>query len=150
VADVKVVWCKRRSKCSYCPTTIVSGHEMLVVRWWRPGKWTYTERYHPDCWLAKARAYLAEHPYTKRTAGGRPKLELTEQQRGARYLLLRRGAALRQRKRILAGQLGSADIEASNRIEGCLIRLDGQLDAIAQELGGNGGVPREWNTQNES
>lgn len=139
MADVWFSWCKRRSKCNYCPDSILAGTPVVIVKHWRPNKHSYYFRFHPDCYIQQGVAYLAKHPYEPYRANtGRPKLELSNSDSYARIKLLRHRAVVMYRRRQAIKLLPS---EAAQEY---IDSLDKVLDKITEDIQIYGGVPNSW------
>ena len=79
--------------------------------------------------------YLQLHPYQANGKRG-PKTRFNVEVRRERYLILRKKAALEQRKRKL--KTGYPD----NLL--ILARIDSQIARLTEEIEGKGGIPPKW------
>ena len=139
--DVWFTWCQRRAKCRWCEQPIEKGKPMVITKLWRKGdensrKWNITNYYHPECYLAQGMDYLERNPYSPRGNRGKPKLQLSEEDRRKRYLLLRKKAALEQRKRKLKTSYPDNAL--------MLARIDTRIVEICMDIALVGGVPKSW------
>lgn len=139
--DVWFTHCQRKAKCKWCEQPIEKATPMVITRLWRKGdensrRWNITNYYHPNCYLAQGMDYLETHPYSPRGNRGRPKIQLSEEDKRKRYLLLRRKAALEQRKRKLKTSYPDNAL--------MIARIDTQIIEICMEITLVGGVPKGW------
>lgn len=139
--DVWFTHCQRRAKCRWCEKPIEKSKPMVITRLWRKGdensrKWNITNYYHPECYLAQGLDYLERNPYSPRGNRGRPKLHLSEEDKRKRYLLLRKKAALDQRKRKLKTSYPDSALMVA--------RIDAQIVEICMDIALVGGVPKSW------
>lgn len=138
--DVWLTWCKRKTKCKYCPEPINPGEPVVVAKQWRKKAsqdarhWPFILRFHPNCWLENALAYLEKHPYVPKRSMGRPKLDLSKDDKTKRLRMLRLRASIVYRQKVAAH-------------EGRALRVL-ELEVRKQELIGEiekcGGVPKSW------
>jgi len=75
--DIWVKHATRQRDCVLCTVRIMPGDEVLIGQFKRTYPWgtrTKQTASHFECWISKARTYLADNPYNpKFTAGpGRP------------------------------------------------------------------------------
>jgi len=95
---------------------------------------TYRMYFHPQCWVDNGMAYLNNNPYTPGIRG-RKKLPMSSEDARKRYLLIRRYNRFKQRKNGL--KKFPDDILES-------IRLESEMDKIAEEMRDIGGTPAKW------
>lgn len=111
---------------------------MVTVFFWNRGTeehkgYNVKKYYHPNCWIAQALDYLSKNPYVPYAR--KKKLELGPEQSKQRYSILKRKAAIDQRKRRLEG--------TPNRIVGEAI-LDSKIAELIMEIAPIGGIPKKW------
>jgi len=95
----------------------------------------YTMYWHPDCWVKQGIGYLKKHPYIGRGGPGRPKTNMSDDDRKTRAVLLARyGNVNRRRKRRVSLGL-TLDNDKDDR----------EVEAIAELIRRVGGVPGSWN-----
>lgn len=131
-------WCKRACQCKHCLDTIETGKPVVVGRAVLTvnGRKTYTAyRWHPNCWVGQALAYIEQHPFEP-PAVGRKRLELDSESRDKRLAIMRRHAATLQRIRYMVRKQ-DMNIDA-------MINLGGLLAKQAEEIEQYGGVPESW------
>ena len=135
--DVWVNWAKREAKCRWCQQMIEHGKPQVVCKNWRKGdenqrRWNTSMHFHfPDCWVQNAYDYLLKNPYFPSDGRGRPPLSLSDVDRRARQLLLRRYAATQCRIR------ASTDDDQIGHMIGSLDQIIGEIESV-------GGVPEKW------
>ena len=139
IPNVTITWCQHRAKCEWCPDNIITGTPIVTVFFWNKGGpdhkgFNIKRYYHPDCWIAQGLDYLKMNPYVPYIR--KKKLELTREQSKQRYSILRRKAAIDQRKRKLNGQ--------QNRMEEA--RLNTKIAELILEIAPIGGIPKKWLT----
>ena len=140
IPNVTARWCQKQAKCWYdgCTEPITPGQAMVAVFFWRKGsdsrKWNIQHCYHAECWLRNGMDYLNRNPYVPHRSTGRKRLELSEEARRERFLIVRRYHALRQRLDQLDN--GSEPIKAL-RIESLMMELFIEIQPV-------GGVPKSW------
>jgi len=120
-------------KCRYCEKEITVATPMVIGQTKR-GNRTYRMYFHPQCWLDNGMAYLNKNPYTPGIRGRR-KLSLGPDDTRKRYLLIRRYNTFKYRK------------DKLNRFPDDLlesIRLEGEMDKIAEVIKDIGGIPAKW------
>lgn len=145
--DVWFTWCKRTARCSWCDSPIKVSEEMIVKKYWRKGiednrKWNIKFYYHPDCYIAEGRDYLRRNPYSACIAGvsrGRPALRLTPEAKRERDLILRRKAALEQRRKIIRQGDGHIADKALQEA-----KIDEKIAELMGEIMKVGGIPPSW------
>lgn len=138
IPNVTMTWCQHKAQCAHCPRTIKTGTPLVTVFFWNRGTeahkgWNIKKYYHPKCWIAQGLDYLKKNPYIPYIR--KKKLELTPEQSKQRYIILRRKAAIDQRKRRLEG--------SPNRIAG-EASLDGKIAELMVEIAPIGGIPKKW------
>lgn len=139
IPNVCMTWCHRTAKCRWCEKPIEAGTPIVRVFFWHKGNpkertLNFTSYFHPKCWIEQGLDYLKRNPYTPYKRGR--KAEISDDQRRQRYLLLRRKAALEQRKRKL-----KSDFPDRVLVEA---RIDAQISQIMVEIAKVGGVPKSW------
>lgn len=110
----------------------------MLVFFWNKGtdgrRWNTKHYYHPNCWVAQGLDYLKLNPYVSTGKRGQPKLQLTEEDRRTRYLLLRRKATLDIRLR-------------DARLHGLTERvadLTAKSFDLLLQIAKVGGIPKRW------
>lgn len=114
---------------------------MVMCKFWKVG-WKYPlyQRYHVEnvdgkcCWVEQGVAEVSKRVIVE--TRGKRKLELSEEDKIARFKILRRRAAVVQRIR----KEMSSEVQSIDRI----IHLGGQLNKLKEEVEQVGGVPRSW------
>ena len=129
MADVWITWCKKRCRCYYCQEDIISGTPMVKVKIWRPGKWTFYQRHHPQCYLDQGIRRLERDGFPSRK-----RLLLSDEDSVIRNKILRRASKCRHS---LRQAVKREDVIAVNRL------LD-QFNALKVEIEPVGGVPKSW------
>jgi len=144
--DIRIVRCKKVTKCGHCSTIIEKLEPMVVGRLYKntykeDGRrhWTLRYYWHPQCWVEQALAYLdspeAERFEAKR---GRKPIQLSPEDKAARFKILARRARVVQR---LHEELEKPECQRSlDRI----IHLGSQLEAQKEDIAPLGGVPKSW------
>lgn len=143
IPNVYMNWCQRKATCKWCEKTVEAGTPMVNVFFWNKGregapKWNVKWYYHPQCWVEQGLDYLKMNPYvSKNIREGITKLsQLSEKEQKHRITLMRRKAALDQRrKNIKAGYPDRILVEA---------RLDKQVAEIMVKIAEVGGIPPKW------
>ena len=138
VPNVTISWCNRTAKCEWCPTSIMAGKPMVVVFFWNKGSETHKgfnvkKYYHPQCWIEQGLDYLGKNPYVPYIR--KKRLELTPEQSKRRYILLRRKAAIDQRRRALENNPDRVILETV---------LDIKIIELMMEIAKVGGIPKKW------
>ena len=141
VPNVTMTHCQRRAQCEYCPDLIDAGTPLVTVFFWNRGGpehkgFNVKKYYHPDCWIAQGLNYLKNNPYVPYQR--KKKMELTPEQSAQRYIILKRKAAIDQRKRNLEGR--------ENNIT-AMVALDIKIADLIIEIAPLGGVPSRWLNQ---
>jgi len=136
VPNVTITWCQRVAKCEFCPEDVVAGNPLVTVFFWNRGSldhkgYNVKKYYHPACWIAQGLDYLDRNPYVPYIR--KQKLELTPEQSKERYSILKRKAAIDQRKRKLNGSSAAA-----------LALLDRKIAELMLEIAPIGGIPKKW------
>lgn len=128
-------WLRRPAKCRWCEKTILAG-EGTVQGSFRTSKgWFIKSFWHPDCYWYSGWDYLGRTPYIPHEAGpGRPKLDLTVEERKKRKSLIVQFSTLRSRK------MNALTAGALWRME----PLNEEGLAIMRKIEPLGGVPRSW------
>ncbi len=146
-------WCKRKALCYYCKEHIEAGEPMLVQRFWSKGK-SYRAFYHLSkitesheiecCFVKQSMVYLNQHPYQtpNHPGSGRPRLELSDEDREKRNRLLRRYGAIKWRIMLLP--IHGMPVELHDRFVERLKELHRQQSEIYKEIEVVGGIPRSW------
>ena len=142
------VWmrkCRKKATCRYCNKPILKGEYMVVCRYYKrtmkevggtPQKWSFTIRFHTQCWIDQGIAALESKPVIE-TRGGK-KMEITDIDRISRFKILARRASVTQRIRVEAKKLdGEKNIDK-------IIHLGGLLNKLKEEIEPFGGVPKSW------
>jgi len=141
IPNVTMTHCQRKAQCEWCPDTIEAGTPIVTVFFWNRGGpdhkgFNVKKYYHPDCWVAQGLDYLKRNPYVPYIR--KKKLKLTPAQSKQRYSILRRKAAIDQRKRKLDGT-NNVVVEAL---------LNTKIAELMIEIAPIGGIPKKWlNTQ---
>jgi len=137
--DVWLTWCKKKSKCKHCQEPILAGTPVVRGKLWRKGdqakSWPMTFRWHPQCWLEQALAYLEKNPYIPpKRSPGRPRIELSEEDKVKRRRLLvyRSSLCYYQRK---AAKEGNAFR---------VLELEVKKQELVDRIKEVGGVPKSW------
>jgi hypothetical protein len=95
-------------------------------------------RWHPQCWIAEAFAYLDKNPYSPvKTTGvsrGRPPLKMSKEDRTKRTAILRRRASFIQRIRAAVYE---AKWDSVIRLYDKMLKLNAEIEPL-------GGVPKDW------
>ena len=144
IPNITMTWCQRRAQCEWCPEMIEAGKPIVTVFFWNKGSpdhkgFNVKRYYHPDCWVAQGLDYLKRNPYVPYVR--RKKLELTPEQSKQRYVILRKKAAIDQRKRNLNGNYpDKLLIEA---------RLNQKITELMMEIAPIGGIPKKWLSTNQ-
>lgn len=118
---------------------------MVTVFFWNKGseesrKWNTKQYYHARdkgnryCWIEQGLDYLTMNPYIPYTR--HKKAKLTERQTKMRVVLLRRKAALDQRKKKV-----KSDYPDRVLIDA---RLNKQIAELMVKIAPIGGVPKKW------
>lgn len=139
IPNVCMTWCKRKTKCKWCPEPIETGQPMVRVFFWNKGnpetrRWNRTDFYHPDCWVKQGLDYLELNPFSAKRQGAL--VQLSKEDKRKRFLLIRRFHALRQRKRIVKAEFPDRLLMES--------RIDKRMAEIVLEMLKVGGVPKSW------
>lgn len=138
VPNVYMKWSQRIATCRWCKEPVKAGTPVVCVYFWNKGtegrRWNNHYFYHPQCWITQGLDYLKMNPYTPYIR--HKKSPLTDEQRKQRYLILRRKAALDQRKRNL-----KAEYPDRTLIEA---RIDIQITELMLEIVPIGGIPPKW------
>ena len=142
------VWmkiCRKQATCRHCPRPILKNHPMVVCRYYKktrmeaggsPQNWSFTIRFHPQCWIDQAVAALKEKVVVE--TRGRKKSPLLDNIRAARVRVLARRATVVQRIRAeMAKPKESRNIDR-------IIHLGGKLNELKEEIAPLGGVPKSW------
>ena len=142
IPNVSMRWCQKQAKCQWCEAMIEPGQAMVVMFYWNKGsnnrRWNVQKCYHPECWLKQGYDYLERNPYVPvQINNGRPRLELSEQDKRQRYLILRRYHSLVQR---LNRCNNGSDLIKS-------LELECQMADLILEIAKVGGVPKKWLTR---
>jgi len=135
--DVWMTWCRRKAVCKYCGEDIVKATPIVKCKSVRGNttKLTTMMYFHPKCWVENGMDYLEKNPYTSGMRG-RKRLELSDEDRRARYLLLRKYAGLKQR-------LGNIVTKFPDNLEPTL-RIEEQMRQIMVDISVVGGIPPKW------
>lgn len=139
IPNVCISWAQRKAQCQYCPEPVEAGTPLVTVFFWNKGqedkrKWNVKQYFHPDCWVANGLDYLKMNPYVPYARSR--KLPLTTKQNKKRVLILKRKAALDQRKRNLkSGYPDRVLVEA---------RIDRQIAELMVQIASVGGIPPTW------
>ncbi len=141
------VWikrCRKRVKCDYCPTLILSGEHMVVCKWYRgtvkDGKmqrWWFHRHYHPQCWIDQGIAAVKKIVITE-TRGGK-KLDMPDDVREARLKIMMRRASVIQRIR------REVDKTPEEQNIDRIIHLGDMLNMLKEKIEPLGGAPESWN-----
>jgi len=138
IPNVCINWCKRKATCKWCEQLIEAGGPMVTVFFWNKGadghRWNVKLYYHPQCWVKQGLDYLKMNPYVPYVR--KRKLELSKEDSKYRYILLRRKAALDQRKRNLKTEFPDRVLMEA--------RIDAKIAGIMIEIVKVGGVPKKW------
>lgn len=139
IPNVTITWCIQRAKCGWCPEYVDAATPLVTVFFWNRGTpdhkgFNIKKYYHPNCWVAQGLDYLDMNPYVPHIR--KEKLKLTPEQSKQRYILLRRKAAIDQRKRNLEG-----DFPERMLVE---IMLDQKITEVMLEIALVGGIPKKW------
>ena len=139
IPNVTMTHCQRRAKCEWCPEYVEAGEPLVTVFFWNKGTeehkgFNVKRYYHPDCWVAQGLDYLKRNPYVPYIR--KKKLELTAEQSKQRYSILRRKAAIDQRKRNLNGDFPDKELEEA--------RLNVKITELMLEIAPIGGIPKKW------
>ncbi len=139
IPNVYMGWCKRKATCRWCSYYIEAGNPMVTAFFWHKGnedkRWWNTKLYfHPQCWVDQGLDYLKMNPYVPYIRHKRP--TLTKKLKAERLVLLRRKAALDQRKRNIR-----SDYPDRVLIDA---RLNKQIAELMVEIALVGGVPKKW------
>lgn len=136
--DIWMTWCKRRSACAEkCGEEILAGTPMIMGKMWRKGsserKWNMVFRWHPECWMRAARAYLEKNPYvpTVKKIGARGTLQLTDKEKLTRLSQQRRYGSLLYRYN------HEYDIPRKMKLAAKMLHVGMEIDRI-------GGIPESW------
>jgi len=119
---------------------IEASNPLVTVFFWNRGGpehkgFNVKKYYHPECWVAQGLDYLKMNPYVPYIR--KPKLELSKEQSKLRYNILKRKAAIDQRKRRLNGS-------PDNTMAMAL--LDTKIAELMIEIAPIGGIPKKWLT----
>ena len=135
-------YCKRTAKCQCgCEKQIPVGRVMVKSVYWKPG-YKRAFFYFFDHWTKKEKDWFKNHPYIhKKATGGRKKLELNEEQRKKRRLILCRYARYSQMKRIY---LNREDAVNDPNVMYLVAKYNLQIDELKVELEDCGGTPKSW------
>lgn len=112
---------------------------MVRVFFWNKGnpdirRWNRTDFYHPDCWIKQGLDYLKLNPFVSKRQGAL--VQLSEEDKRTRFLLIRKFHALQQRKRIIKAEFPNKLLVES--------RIDKRVAEIVLEMLKVGGVPKSW------
>jgi len=132
-----MTWCKRTAKCKYCEKPIEKATPMVKCRTvkGKEVKLTHYMYFHPQCWVTNGMNYLNNNPYNPGLRGRRT-LPLSPEDSRARYLLLRKYAALKQR-------LNNIVTKFPDNLEPTL-RIEEQMQQVMIEISLVGGIPPKW------
>ena len=135
--DIRMVWCKRQTKCRHCEEVIEVATPMVMGKLYKGVKrrLTITMYWHPQCWIDTELAYLDDNPYTPGIRG-RKRLSLPLDEQRKRFLLIRRYNTLKSRK----DKLPSGNPDDILRI----ISMEEKMAQIAKEMEEIGGIPQKW------
>lgn len=135
----KITWtyARRRARCRWCGGDVTVGSPMIRITWWDAKRgWSRRKIYHKECYITSICDYFDNHPYVavvpSNAGRGRPKLDITDEQRSRRGRLLKLYHYHRERKKRLAWD--------DPQLEGIHTRMR----AIAIEMMKLGGIPRRW------
>lgn len=139
IPNVYMNWCHRKATCKWCNFTIEAGVPIVTVFFWNKGdkdkrKWNTKYYYHPQCWVEQGLDYLKMNPYVPYIRHKKP--TLTKEQKGERLTLLRKKAALDQRKRNI-----KSDYPDRVLIEA---RINKEIAILMVEVALIGGIPKRW------
>ncbi len=141
ITNVRMSWCQRRAKCSFCPDPIEAGTPIVTVTFWKKGdddrKWNIKNYYHPDHWVAQGLDYLKQNPYIPYQR--HKETTLTKEQKSQRTQLLRRKSSIEQRRR---------NLKPDNPNHSLIVaRMDRQIAEMMVEMTKIGGIPSKWLSQ---
>lgn len=137
--DIWITWCKRESKCEFCPEPVMK-HTPIVIgkQWFSHGqvkKFVKIHKWHPMCWIKQGLINLENIPYVSKVPG-RKKIDMPEDMRIARRKVLARRAAYIQRLR--------ETIESDDCDHEAVVRITEKLEQLKVEIEPLGGVPEKW------
>ena len=138
IPNVTMTHCQRKAQCQHCPDIVEVGQPMVTVFYWNRGApdhkgFNVKRYYHPQCWIEQGLEYLKKNPYVPYQR--KKKLKLTPEQSKQRYSILRRKAAIDQRKRNLDGKPNKEIVVAA---------LNCKIAELMVEIAPLGGIPKKW------
>lgn len=139
---------KKTSKCHSCDEPIPHGTPVMQGKTKkRKGKpWPPVLRWHPACWYESALKYLTdtkpERVQIVRSLG-RPKMQLDEESRKARYLLVRRFNTFLYRRNQVEAELMASEELPEGKLDQYR-RLTENMLRVSQEIESVGGIPSNW------
>ena len=136
--NVWMTWCKKRTKCHYCPEPIEKGTPIVKCRTIKDSdgvKLTYFMYFHPKCWLENGYDYLRQNPYNPGLRG-RKRLLLSKEDSEKRYRLLRQHSALRQRLRNITSKYPDYVLVEA--------RIHARMAELMVQIASVGGIPPKW------
>lgn len=144
IPNVTMSHCQRKAQCEWCPEMVEAGAPLVTVFFWNKGTedhkgFNVKRYYHPDCWVAQGLDYLKRNPYVPYVR--KKKLELSPEQSKQRYSILRRKAAIDQRKRNLNVDLPDRELENA--------KLNTKIAELMLEIAPIGGIPKKWLSMNQ-
>ncbi len=139
IPNVCMNWCHRKATCKWCGFIIETAHPMVTVFFWNKGTDTHKgfnvkQYYHPKCWIEQGLDYLKKNPYIPYVRHVPSKL--TPEQLKTRISLLRRKAALEQRRRNIKSEYPDRILVEA--------RLEKHIAELMVEIIKVGGIPKKW------
>ena len=136
LALVWISWCKKKSTCVSCGE-LIEARQPMVYSKFKGERHPILLRNHLHCWVKDALDWLEKHPYKHHGGAGRPKLNLSDEQKKSRLKLLmaRNNIVYKQRRlAMLRPELAIAKQTA----------IQEKIYAICIQLASLGGAPKSW------
>jgi len=139
--DVWTSYTSRKTPCWVCKEVMEQGERIIRIQFKkRMDENTYTVRgyQHFGCWVENAEIWFESHPYIPPVGnGGRPCMNLTEEDMRVRRSLAVQASGLRKRKKDMVGMGLWENVE----------RIEEDINRLRIRYEEHGGVPRSenWN-----
>lgn len=132
--------CRKETKCSFCEDAIPVAQPMVVGKAAMKKRegWSVTLHWHPQCWITQGLQYLEAHPYVS-AQKGKKKLDLSLEDREARFKIQRCRASMMQKLRVIMHK-DEVDEKDLDRI----VRYSEKLREYKVAIEKYGGVPKKW------
>lgn len=134
-----VTFARKPTKCARCEKMMEAGTPLVVSsipkgKYGMARRWKTQVRRHVKCWLRHELAYLRDNPYVPIRSPGRPKIDLSPEDKLQRNRVLRRRASInwRQKRAALA-----VDVTR-------VLQLEVQKQELIDQISRYGEVPKGW------